>query len=551
MPSLLTQCTDTLLLIIPHCGSIQALSTLSQTNKWLHSLLMESTNGKRIWLEMVSRVTGHNAKDHIDVNCPDFHERVKLLACPWLVIPRHLTINVQSLMDPENMRISMVKEEFIALWHKDEGSEDDRDFKVVSIADARPCDCNQPRLFTDRTEDLKCPGMPPRKTFQPIMQPIQLQILTNQHDCRYYFQYIHEGAFAVIEVAAWDMEQRNGIYFFDQRQGKATRMLRHILIGECPAPTTMIIRPMEMWMLTEESVIYFGPSCDGLPLSISGRMDWPLWLAGNGKIKKAMQVLKHLGVSDINTPSVTGKMTLLHIATLHDQGGAVRSLLKAKANPELRDDQGMSCVMIASSMENPYMIRLMCSEGKADPNASSYFNETALHVVGHQSTSKRSRAKATIEALLEYKADPNAEDTKGQTPLFSYTVLESPSTVNLLCSRGANPRHKNHQGMTPLHILFEVSNERQSAITLVRKFGADVDARNNQGITPLMLAAHTRTYVNVRTLLDDLKANPLLRDCRGHDALWFAKTGTDTPTQARAVVRLIETKCAEWIKSRA
>ena len=537
----LTRCIDTLMLIIPHCGTVQALSNLSRTNRWMNTLLMHSTGGKRIWLETASQITGYAAKDHIDVDCHEFHERLKLLICPWLVTPHPLPLTVDMLLDHENMRITLADGHSIALWSRDEVSDD---FRVIDIERAHPE--NSQWRFSGNPDHLPQPITPPRKTFQAIMQPIQLQILTNQAECRYYYQNIHDGAIAIIEIAAWDMEQRNGVYFFDKKQDKVTRMLRHILIGECPAPTSMIIRPMEMWMLTEERVIYFGPTGNTYPLTAAGRMDWPLWLAGNGKVKEAMRVLSELGVSDIDTPSITGCMTLLHIATLHNQVNAVRLLLKAHANPEARDDQGMTCVMIAASVDNAAMVRLLCTEGKALSDATTHFDETALHAVGHQGISKHRKTRETVQALLDCMADPNAVDTKGQTPLFSYSILDNPSAVKLLCARGANPMHRNHTGMTPLHALFEVSNERRSAVILVQRYNADVNSTDNKGMTPLMLAAQTRTYVNVRVLLEDLKANPLLSDNKGHDALWFARNGTDAPAQARAVIRMIEAKCAEW-----
>jgi ankyrin repeat protein len=87
-----------------------------------------------------------------------------------------------------------------------------------------------------------------------------------------------------------------------------------------------------------------------------------------------------------------------------------------------------------------------------------------------------------------------------------------------------------------------------TAAILVKKFKADVNAQDEDGTTPLMLAAHTRTSVNVRCLLNDLQANPLLRNRKGRDALWFAKNGTDAPAQARTVVRMIEESCMIWGK---
>ncbi len=201
----------------------------------------------------------------------------------------------------------------------------------------------------------------------------------------------------------------------------------------------------------------------------------------------------------------------------------------------------------------------------ANPNARTQCEETALHIVGEQSNTDYGLTKATVLALLDSQADPNAVDAQGQTPLFSYAILNSPSAVKLLCSRGADPRHRNLKGRTPLHTLYEVCLNSNTAVVLVKRFKADVDAQDSYGTTPLMLAAHTRSLVLVRSLLDDLNANPLLCNRKGHDALWFAKNGTDAPIQVcvcvrsshaqglmrhqqvRAVIRAIEARCIEWV----
>jgi ankyrin repeat protein len=291
-------------------------------------------------------------------------------------------------------------------------------------------------------------------------------------------------------------------------------------------------------MLTEENIMYFGPKNDPLPLTLPGRMDPALWLAGKGRARAAMRFLKDIGVDNINARCITGNMTLLHIATMQNQARAVRTLLKAKADPEARDDQQRTCAMIASTVEHPEIIRVLCEEGPADPNATTHFEETALHLIGQESTHHMTHA--TILALLDSQANPNAKDTKGQTPLFSFTVLEKPSVVKLLCSRGADPHHRNLIGRSPLHTLFEVCLRPETAVVLVKRYKVDVNAQDINGVTPLMLAAHTRSLPNVKALLEVMNANPMLRDSAGHDALWYAKDGIDAPMQARAVVRMIE-----------
>jgi ankyrin repeat protein len=148
---------------------------------------------------------------------------------------------------------------------------------------------------------------------------------------------------------------------------------------------------------------------------------------------------------------------------------------------------------------------------------------------------------------VECKADPNSPDAKGRTPLFSYAILDSPSAVDLLCSRGADPMHRDQMGMTPLHALFEGCSQRETAALLVKKYHADVDAKDSDGMTALMHAAKAHVYVNVRILLQDLGANPLLCNHKGRDALWLARNEEERPSRyTNVVIQMLEAKIREW-----
>jgi ankyrin repeat protein len=530
---------DILASVLQQCETIQALSRFSLLSKAFNHQAMHSESGRQAWLSLASGLTGHDAKAYVAASSDNFHARLKLLVCPWLSVPKKLkNVPIEPMMDPDEMRIALAGQDSIALWHcSNHGS------RMAGVF------CALPNVehwkFTGSAGDLMPPPVPPRRTFQLIAAPEQLQ-LSNQRDCRYSFQCIHKSVLAIIEMPAWDMEQRSGIYFFRNSGGRATKLLRHILIGVIPAQTSMIVRPMEMWMLTEETVLYFGPSCDTLPLTLAGRIDRALWYAGAGKAKTAMRFLLKVGATDINTHCITGHMTVLHMAAFQNQLATAKTLLCAQADPEARDDQDMTCLMIASSLEYPEMIRVLCVEGKADPNARTRHNEAALHIVGHQSNTDQGFTKATVQALLDCLADPNAKDVQGQTPLFSYAILDSPPTVELLCSRGADSMHRNLMGRTPLHALYEVCLNAETATVLVRQFKADINAQDNCGKTPLMLAANTRAFVLIRSMLEDMGANPLLCDHKGRNALWYAKNGKDAPIQARAVIRILERKSVEW-----
>lgn len=546
-PSMATAQQDIIMYILPHCGTIQTLARLSQTSRMLHHYAKHCPGAKKVWLQMISDLTGYDATSHdVVLSCHDFFDKLKLLACPWLVIPQAIHPVFEPSIDPDSMRITLFDKDDsgIALWYRD--VEDDGMYQVLSISKSRPESVRW--AFNGIIHELPQPETISAGSFHPIVPPARLRILVNQKDCHYFYQKIHKNAFAIIEITAWDMEQRNGIYFFSSNE--RCKQLRHIVLGMCPVPTNMIIRPMEMWMLTEEKVIYFGPSCARLPLRVEGRMDEAMWFAGHGHAKKAMKALSELGIKDINTHSFTGSMTLLHVATIHGRIRTACSLLAAKANPEERDDKGLSCLMLCAMMENPDMIRLLCSKEDnrygAQPNAVTRFNETALHFVGHQSTVV-AHTEMTVKALLDCMADPNVQDAKGQTPLFNYTILDDPQAVMLLCSNGANPMHQDHNGRTPLHVLFDISHNHESSIMLVKTFGADINAQDANGMTPLMLAANLRAHLNVKVLLNTLHADPHLCDHKGKDALWYATHGEEAPEKARTVIRMIEKKCAEWV----
>ena len=347
---------DILTLILQRCETIQILANASVLSKVFNALVMRSASGRQTWLALASSLTGHDAKAHIQIHCDDFHARLKLLVCPWLSIPRKLRLSPSDpLLDQDDMCITLADQDSIALWHRA-----DDEFKAIGVCSARPE--NRRWKFTAVVEDLTPPRTPARRLFQLIAPPPQLQ-LSNQHDCHYLFQHIHQSALAIIELPQWDMEHRSGIYFFRNSDGKATKLLRHIMVGAIPSQSSMIIRPMEMWLLTEEGVLYFGPSGKMLSLTVAGRIDRALWYAGAGKARSAMRSLLTVGATDINTPCVTGNMTVLHMATFQSKPNTARTLLEAKGDPEARDDQNMTCVMIAASLESPDMIRVLCEEG--------------------------------------------------------------------------------------------------------------------------------------------------------------------------------------------
>jgi len=104
----------------------------------------------------------------------------------------------------------------------------------------------------------------------------------------------------------------------------------------------------------------------------------------------------------------------------------------------------------------------------------------------HRSWKYRRIKIEIVQILLDKGADPNLQDTRGDTALYLATEQNSLEVVQLLLDKRANPNLQNKYGETALHIAVE--EENAEIVKLLLEKGANVDLQDRDGHTALSLA---------------------------------------------------------------
>jgi len=181
---------------------------------------------------------------------------------------------------------------------------------------------------------------------------------------------------------------------------------------------------------------------------------------------------------DIDVPKELDGTTPLHSAISSGQLEAVKFLIEQGANVEARGNNGVTPLMLASSLGNAPIVDLLLSIGGALVNAQhSFANTTALHFAAEMGREQ------VLLSLCNAGADANAEKSTGGTPL--HTAADTNQTI--------------------------------AARILVLHCGADVHKLLVKDTTPLYLAAQRGLTEMCSILIDELGANPNFEMPRGEN----------------------------------
>lgn len=159
------------------------------------------------------------------------------------------------------------------------------------------------------------------------------------------------------------------------------------------------------------------------------------------------------------------------VAVIRDDAGSLQRLLAKGVDPNSRDAQGTPALVLAVKRESPRSFQTLLAQRGIDPDATNAAGETALMLTAIAGDLEASRALLArgaavqkpgwapihyaasgpstelVRVLLDRGAPVDAESANGTTALMLAARHAPQATVELLLSRGADPRRRNQRGL--------------------------------------------------------------------------------------------------------
>ena len=164
-------------------------------------------------------------------------------------------------------------------------------------------------------------------------------------------------------------------------------------------------------------------------------------------------------------------------------GGEVRDLVEDGADPNFRDEEGATALMLSIVSGTEEGVRALL-EGGADPDLTLENGSTAVHMA------TATGQTALLRIILEHGGDPNTRDEAGITPLMMATLWSRADTVTALAEAGAELNTRSDEDKTALMIA--VTEKRPEIVRALLDAGAN-PRLGRRGVTTLMMAQQEGT----------------------------------------------------------
>ena len=253
----------------------------------------------------------------------------------------------------------------------------------------------------------------------------------------------------------------------------------------------------------------------------------------------------------INMPNAMGHtgQTALHIAASKDRSDDVRRLLDLGADVEVLDEEGRS-PLVTALVHGSWNSARAILDYRSDVVASSRMDvvvhsdgSTMLHFLCASSRwfGQQPTPDDIFRRVIDSGVTANVRDFYGNTPLLTNI---QPEFIPLLIEYGADVNAQNDRGQTPLHIAF-----REGNVEVVRwliQAGADLNVRDDFYNTPFHCDTgddkykYEKHYSEWKRLIPDLPQSVVQSDTLnmfGVPTVFKFMAQDDSPQQLAAVYR--------------